>query len=383
MKTVCLDVRALQTGHARRGIGVFVRHYLETVLKFYPYESRPSVLVHHSLPFPIDSILIKEFRQIYFEIPVATPWVFNQIYLSQLLNRFGVDIYHALSPLTTEKWLALPYLNNTFLTIATVHDLNLHQFSKIFKSAKNYTNSTYYRAQVKILKKAWHIVVNSNFVKRDIIQKVGVTGDKISTIYPGVPYQNIIKSKHTSLINLDNYVLFIGEGQPKNLITCLKALSRVDKEINLIVVARRKSCKVDVLELCDNKKLKHRIIFAEDISNEILIDLYENAICLIFPSYGEGFGFPVVEAMSRGCPVICSNVTSLPEISGNAAILIEPDNDKAIAENINFLYRDKYVRNFYKHAGKKKAEEYSWTQMILQYDEVYKKKFAQKISINS
>jgi len=373
MKTVCLDVRALQSGHARRGIGVFVRHFLENILNFYPFENRPRVLVHQNLPFPNDTALIKEFQQIYFSIPVTTPWVFSQFYLSLLLNRFNIDIYHALSPLTTEKWISLPYVNNTFSTLATVHDLNLFRFSETYKSAKNYTNSAYYRVQVNTLKKATHIMVNSNFVKRDVIKMIGVNESNISIIYPGVPYQNISNSKHPSFENIDNFVLFVGEGQPKNLITCLKALLHVDKAINLIVIARKKSCKVDVLELCEIVELKNRIVFLEDIQQEMLIELYENAICLVFPSYGEGFGFPVVEAMSRGCPVICSNVTSLPEISGNAAILIEPDNDKAIAENINLLYRDNNVQKYFKQAGKKKIELYSWSQMVLQYDAIYNK----------
>jgi len=130
-----------------------------------------------------------------------------------------------------------------------------------------------------------------------------------------------------------------------------------NKNIKLVIVGED-SWKKENINI--DEKLKSRIVFLKNISNEELGYIYSNARVFCFVSLDEGFGLPIVEAMSFGIPVICSNISVMPEVSGNAGILVNPYRENQIADKIDLLLSDKLFYEQQQKLSIKKASEYSW-----------------------
>jgi glycosyltransferase involved in cell wall biosynthesis len=113
-------------------------------------------------------------------------------------------------------------------------------------------------------------------------------------------------------------------------------------------------------------RLDSRIQVRSDVRNDELVALYNRAEALVFPSLYEGFGLPVLEAMACGCPVLCSNVTSLPEVAGDAALFIEPKNDDAIASAMRRVVDDQNLRQSLSERGLQRAALFDWRKTVVE-----------------
>lgn len=173
----------------------------------------------------------------------------------------------------------------------------------------------------------------------------------------------------------DSYFLTVATVEPrKNLSTLLDAYTRLKQQIGpacpaLVVVGRRGWNCNDILRYMET--LQENVYFLGHVSDRELIALYQTATCFIFPSLYEGFGLPVVEAMTAGCPVITTSSSSLPEIAGDAALLVDPLNIEHMAGAMRQALQDEKLRGRMIAAGRVQATHFSWEKTAHVYREVY------------
>jgi alpha-1,3-rhamnosyl/mannosyltransferase len=173
----------------------------------------------------------------------------------------------------------------------------------------------------------------------------------------------------------DRFLFAVSTVEPrKNLITLLDAYMRLRKQLDtscpqLVIVGRKGWNNEDILNYMTD--LEGLVRFPGYISDEELIALYQMAICLVFPSLYEGFGLPVLEAMTAGCPVITSRTSSLPEVAGDAALLVDPLNAEQIATAMRQVWQDEHLRTHMIENGHTRASRFSWEETARMTRDVY------------
>lgn len=226
------------------------------------------------------------------------------------------------------------------------------------------------------LKRADKIIPISENTKRDLLKLFHIDKSLIRAIHLGIDdeFSNIKISPRESANFLeslglhlnDRYFLSIGTSKRKNIETTIEAFSKFVKTHNstkLVIVVNDKGM-IDHINICVDKfKIgKENIILTQRyLTQKELKILYNHALCLVYCSYYEGFGLPVLESMQCNCPVITSNVSSLPEISGDAALLVNPYSAEEIYYSMLLLYNNPSVRTEYIRKGVLNTRKYSWT----------------------
>lgn len=243
--------------------------------------------------------------------------------------------------------------------IVTIHDLNhldLDDNSSFFKKI-------FYKLIIKRgCHQAYKILTVSNFSKDKIAKWSGVNPDKIITVYNGVS-----DNFNVGVQSMDlgyNYLLCIGNRKThKNESRVLSAFvkANIDPSIKLVFSGNPSS---ELDKLIVKYGISDRVHFKGFVSESDLPSLYKGSLGLVFPSIYEGFGLPVVEAMACGVPVLTSNVSSLPEVAGNAAILVDPLSVDAIADGITSLVNNLELRGHLVHKGLLRAKKFSWQNVV-------------------
>lgn len=250
--------------------------------------------------------------------------------------------------------------------VATIFDLSFLHFPEMFTKKdlwqlKNWTKFS--------VESADHIITISNFSKQDITEQYKIDKNKITVAYPG--YDNEIFKKKNSKIG--NYVIYIGTLQPrKNLIRLMEAVSRIEG-LKLIIVGKTGWEYEEILAAPKRLGIENRVEFKGYLATEKVVGLLNGASAFVLPSLYEGFGIPVVEAMAVGCPVIVSNVSSLPEVVGEAGLLVDPYSVDQIEQAIRTLVSDKKLREKYIKLGLAESQKFSWEKMAKQVLQVFTK----------
>lgn len=264
--------------------------------------------------------------------------------------------------------------------ICTVHDFSFmlqpHWHTK--ELIEHYDKNFF-----KLIKKADHIITGSNFTKQEIIDYMQIPQDKISVIYHGVnhelykPYQqNELQETKAKFDLPKKFLLFVGSIEPrKNLLTLLKAynlLTNDEKgELPLILVGFKGWENREIMQ--EIEKNREYIRYLGFVSDSELAHIYNLATVFIYPSLYEGFGLPPLEAMACGTPVIVSNVSSLPEVCGDAAIYIEPTDHIDIKNKILVIAKDEKLREELSQKSKAQAAFFSWEKSAIEHFEVFEK----------
>lgn len=261
--------------------------------------------------------------------------------------------------------------------ICIIFDLSFRHFPEMFtkKDLWQLKNWTKFSAE-----NVDHILTISNFSKKDIMEQYGVEKEKITVAYPGYDKEKfkvqaeLIKAKKTKqkYKTGDHYIIYIGTIQPrKNLVRLIEAVARID-DIKLVIVGKTKGegregregwMYEDILQIPKKLAIEGRVKFCGFVPTEDLPYLIAGAKAFCLPSLWEGFGIPVVEAMAVGCPVIVSNVSSLPEVVGKAGILVDPYSVDQIEQAIRTIISDKKLQQKYSKAGIEQAKKFSWDKM--------------------
>jgi len=283
-----------------------------------------------------------------------------------LINKIKPQILH-----TTDYFESSTDINKPL--VVTVHDLIHEIFHKEFAKDKDY------RPKKRILNLADHIICVSENTKKDLIKFYNIDPKKITVIYHGKSFLNIENNyKSKNQINLNfKYFLYIGSRKRyKNffsMIDAFKENSQIYNDYKIICVGGGILLSSEKKRLNEKNIDQNKIIVFLSNNDNLLYNLYKNASALIYPSLYEGFGMPVIEAMSLGCPVICSNVSSLPEVYGNAALTFSPSSKNELIKSIEKIAFDDDYRKKNIELGYNQSKKFSWEKCAKETLSVYKK----------
>ena len=241
-----------------------------------------------------------------------------------------------------------------------------------------------YRKMVvpKILKKCKRIITVSNFEKNNIINTLGIPEEKMAMIYNGYtewfkPVQDI-EFVYRKYIDSPSYFFFLGNTDPKKntertLIAYSHYLEKSEFKRQLLLADLDKEYLDDIIERNKIDNIREKVVMPGYIANKDLPYIYNNAFAFLYPSLRESFGIPLLEAMACGTPVITSNTSSMPEIGGPHAILINPENPDEITEMMLKLETDSEFYNRQEEIGLQQATLFSWRRTAEQLLELYEK----------
>lgn len=228
------------------------------------------------------------------------------------------------------------------------------------------------------VKRSCRIVTISEFSKREIVELLGIPEEKISVVYSAPSFTEKIAAiddvrKRFSICK--PYILYVGTIEPrKNLVRLLNAFSLLKAETNLphqLVLAGGSGwANEEIYETAKGLSCANDIIFTGYLSTEDKNSLYQHADLFVFPSLYEGFGMPPLEAMHFGCPVVCANAASLPEIVGDAAELVDPLNEHSIAGGMWRVLTDKYYAEELIQKGRAREKKFTWDASVAMFMEV-------------
>lgn len=248
-----------------------------------------------------------------------------------------------------------------FKTVVTIHDLSYlffpHEFLK--KDLYQLKNWTRYALQ-----NACHIIAVSKTTKKDVIKEYSIPDEKISVIYNG--YENIepLTTSHQPLATNDPYFLYVGTIQPrKNLSTLINSFSLFlakHPTFKLIIAGKKGWLYERIYQQVKQLHLSQSITFAGYVNDAEKVRLYEGATAYVLPSLYEGFGIPILEAMSYRCPVITSFSSSLPEIGGEACLYFDPKSVDDLLNKMEVIVSDKKLVKDLILKGIKRVSSFSW-----------------------
>jgi len=252
--------------------------------------------------------------------------------------------------------------------LLVVHDLAFQHYPHFIAKQHLF----YYQFFTKrFLNKAKHIATVSEFSKGDIIAHYNIEAHKIDVIYSAAkeifkPMASFIQEQTKNLFaEGKEYFLFVGGVHPrKNLMNLLKAFSifkrRQRSSMKLLVVGRLAWKYDDVVERLKTYKYRNDVVLLHYLNEADLAAVMASAYALIFPSFFEGFGVPIIEAMQSNVPVITSNTSSLLEIGTDAVLYANPNDPEGIASQMMQLYKDESMRNRLIATGNQQAARFSW-----------------------
>lgn len=225
-----------------------------------------------------------------------------------------------------------------------------------------------------------HVVTVSEFSKQRIIETCGIPAEKITVVLNGVD-QRFFSSEgneNKALLNLpfDHYLLTLGSIEPrKNLENLLRAWQSIEQryggQVGLVVAGGKGASQVfGSFKINIEPKYVH---FTGHVKDEILPILYRNALAFCYTSQYEGFGLPLAEAMAAGVPCIGSNRTSIPEVVGDAGLLVAPTEPDAIAEALCQLIEDRNKATVLGEAGRERARRFDWNRAAAEMDDLFRK----------
>ena len=252
-------------------------------------------------------------------------------------------------------------------SVVTIHDLGYlyHPQAHRLLDRLYLDLSTRYNARA-----ATHLIADSSATKRDLIERHGTDPDKITVVYPGYDdtvFQPVRDEKAIGAVKArhgiaGDYILFVGTLQPrKNLIRLIEAYWKLEVGNWKLVIAGKKGWLYrEIFQQVEKLGLEGKVVFTGYVPEGDLPALLSGARLFVFPSLYEGFGLPVLEALACGIPVVCSNVSSLPEVAGDAAILVDPLDVEGLAAGMERVLGDEELRAELIERGFEQVSRFSW-----------------------
>jgi len=214
--------------------------------------------------------------------------------------------------------------------------------------------------------KADRIITDSRSTASDIQKSYKIHSDKITVIYPGTPAltENLTAGSNKNRFVSKKYFLFMGTLDPrKNFDRIFKAFERIEPQcydMHLVIVGGKGWKSKSFIKKIRLHPLNGYLHLTGYVDRDQLASFYSNALCLLFPSLYEGFGLPILEAMACGTPVITSNISSMPEVAGDAALLVDPYDVGALAKAMRQILTNEKLRERLVKKGFERVKEFSW-----------------------
>jgi glycosyltransferase involved in cell wall biosynthesis len=277
--------------------------------------------------------------------------------LQKVARNRTFDVYHETG--------AFPLIENSELpTVMTIYDLSMVKFKHCHPAdrVRLFERHFYKRAEA-----VDHFITISEFVRQEIIETFHFPPEKVTAIPLGVDNAFTEKSeadvsRYKEEKNLpDRYILTVGTHEPrKNIATLIRAMMHTKEKYTLVSIGWSGWLNSEFHQEVRRLNMEERILFLGHVPDDEVALLYSGASLMVYPSLYEGFGLPILEAMACGCPVICSNTSSMPEVAGNAAILVSPKDETGLAEAIDTVMQDREYSKQLIESGHKRAGEFSW-----------------------
>jgi glycosyltransferase involved in cell wall biosynthesis len=322
------------------------------------------------------NVIIRFFT--YSEYKKYLPYIYSHILAASTLSAEKLDIYH--SPANV---VPLGYKGKY---VVTIHDLAIYRDPLIFPSRQGF--SIKYLVP-KSLTRARRVIAVSESTKKDVLDFFKIPDERVRVIYEGVDHQRFNREMDLNAVRKylgDRYsvkrpfLLFIGTLEPrKNLIRMLEAiylLSTQDhqflKQYQLVLAGSPGWLYKEIYEEVKSRQLEDHVVFTGYLPAEDVPKFYAAAELFVYPSLYEGFGLPILEAFSAGLPVVTSNTSALAEISGGAAVLVDPLDIEGLAQAIQKILSDAALRDKLKTLGQQRASQFSWEKCAQQTMELYR-----------
>ena len=282
--------------------------------------------------------------------------------LSRELRRHPVDVLHV-------QYTAPPFAPCPVVT--TIHDLAFEHLPETF----NRRSWMQLRLTVRqTARRAAHIITVSEYSRGDISRTYGIAPQRITVTPEAAPPNLLPVTDETELRRIrerygisENYILSLGSIQPrKNLVrlieaySCLRGVRPEVKLPQLVLAGKRGWLDSETFRAAERNALDNDVLFTGYVPEQDLAGLYSGAVCFVYPSYFEGFGLPVVEAMQCGVPVIAGNRTSLPEVVGEAGLLFDPFDTQALVKALTQVLDDSEYRAALRVRGLERAKQFNW-----------------------
>lgn len=363
------------------GVSTYTKDFIRALLR----KDRDNLYILFGMTFKQKQLLLDFYQEFagqdnvrFIHIPVP------EMLLNRLWNGFhiinvekfigNIDLLHS------SDWIQPP---TKAVKVTTVHDLIVYFYPQ---TSDPYIVQTQKNRMRWVIRECDAVIADSEATKTDLIKNTQVKKDLISVLYPGISeeFKPVSRSEISRVKQkyglLDEYIIAVGTREPrKNLKNVFSAFQQFTKHpllqsksvpVGLAIVGREGwGAKLP--------EMKHTYTLGY-VDQKDLPCLYSGAQFLIFPSLYEGFGFPVLEAMACGCPVITSDRGSLREVVGQHAVVVDPDNPKEIAAKMVQLYVDYDLRKELRNGGLNHIKNFSWTifaeKLLKLYQDLYKRK---------
>jgi glycosyltransferase involved in cell wall biosynthesis len=297
----------------------------------------------------------------------------EQIRIPLAIRREGVTLYHA------PHYVLPPLIRCP--SVVTIHDCIHLMFPQYLP---NRLALEYARTSISLAaRRATRVLTVSESSKRDILRFVATESDKITVIYNAYDERFGVEPREEDVVRVreryqlhDEFVLYAGNVKPhKNLERLIIAFDLVRKRgldhLKLVLIGDEISRYSALRRAVHQHQLHKYVRFLGYLPEETLAVMYRLAGLFVFPSLYEGFGLPPLEAMASGTPVVTSNVSSLPEVAGDAAILADPHDPHAIADGIYRLLTDEQLRRDLRLKGLARARQFSWEESVKRVRAIY------------
>ena len=305
------------------------------------------------------------------DLPKKTDWwQYKIVGPKKFWTQFGLPLNLFLTQPRPDAFFTPTHYGPRFCpvpSVISIMDLAYFHFPEMFKKNDLYQLNNWTKYSVR---QAAKILTISKASKDDIIKYYRVPEDKVVVTYPGFSMKSQIQNSKSQIIlkkyNLTgDYILSVGTLQPrKNYVRLIQALNILISQypnITLVIVGKKGWLWEEILAAPKKYGVEDKVKFLDFVPDEDLAMLYKNAKCFVLVSLYEGFGIPVLEAMANGCPVITSNVSSLPEVAGEAAVLVNPEKIEEITAAIKKVLELKPAeRQKMIDKGYAQAKKFSW-----------------------
>jgi glycosyltransferase involved in cell wall biosynthesis len=296
------------------------------------------------------------------------------------LKRLDCDLVHVPNLFSVPRSLPCPY-------VMTVHDMLEHMARA--REQSGFWRSIYFQTTKRVLAGAARIFAVSNFTRNEIEKLFEIPSDRIEVVYNAIDERFL--HGHATEADRDliarryqvtyPFLLYAGRISPhKNVVRMIEAFSALKTELErdqtlpdlkLIIIGDDLSGNPDLRRTVVRSGVQNDVRFLGFIPIEVLRIFYDEAKVFVFPSLYEGFGLPPLEAMAHGTPVVTSNVSSLPEVVGNAAVLVNPENVFEIMRALHRVLTDQSLRVRMKERGYQQAAKFSWNTSVRRILEAY------------
>jgi len=362
--TVLVDVRLLGTGEYS-GVEEYTRHLISALI---------------SVPTPHRFLLFTSGVR---QASLPTAWTCHprvEVINWRLPNKIIDASFSFFNwPRVAERYGANVVLSPHFSYLAsgrvplvlTIHDLSFFHYPEFFSLRQRLWH---FRSAALQSRRAAHIIADSAFTKSDLTSLLGLPAERVSVVSPGLsPEFKPLPADSAEILSCLRrrglsfpYLLFVGSFEPrKNVDGLIRAFSLIKKDsaardLHLVLIGGKSWRDDAIIQALHASSYRNDIIIFRNIVPEERVLLYNGASVFVYPSFFEGFGFPPLEAQACGVPVVSSNRTSLPEVLGDSALLVDPWEINKLAAAVISVLSDKNLNSGLKKKGITNAKRFSW-----------------------